>query len=459
MTRMRSLLFVTTVVLYIACSGVAFGLMGDDGDFEFTKSVDKIAAVWGDEVTYTYTVSNDNEVDLYNITITDDNGTPDDPSDDFTLGPIDKLSPGESEQLTATVPLTPMCGDQEKARVDLIAGQQYLAGEIVAYVKDDQLRVLITTQDGWKLVETHLYVNVGSECKPPAKAAPGRFTFKHDELNRATSDEYVIDLPDLEPGDVVTLAVHAVVEKLFIDDDDISHYQEETAWGEGEPLGTAWGMYFCFEICPPEPCERCVTNTAVVSAYRPDASGEQQLYWQDSDTATVCVFLSGDVYDVSGTVRLDQSVFGITESSPRANVPVDLFTTDGTLLASVATDAAGNYTFEGAPPKDLIVRVPLNIFIRGRAVYPLTSPDAAVSVVDEDVTDVDFLYAFLNSQRGYEVEFAESEPVSGDDPDCDGGYGESQEDEPVLTDEPDDALDRPGPGNGNGNDRGRGNRR
>lgn len=136
-----------------------------------------------------------------------------------------------------------------------------------------------------------------------------------------------------------------------------------------------------------------------------------------------------------------------------------LFTIDGTLLATVATDAAGSYTFEGAPPKDLIVRVPLKIFIRGRAAYPLTSPDAAVSVADENVTGVDFLYSFLNSQLGYEVQFTESEPVSGDDPDCDGDCGESPEDEPALTDDPGDAVDRPGLRNGNGNDRGRGNRR
>ena len=42
----------------------------------------------------------------------------------------------------------------------------------------------------WRLEETHLYV--GDE--PPAKSAPGKFTYKHEELGGNASDVYTVGL-------------------------------------------------------------------------------------------------------------------------------------------------------------------------------------------------------------------------------------------------------------------------
>ena len=56
-----------------------------------------------DQVTYTYTVTNTGGVTVNNIVVTDDNGTPTIPGDDFTVGTIASLAPGKSATLTATV--------------------------------------------------------------------------------------------------------------------------------------------------------------------------------------------------------------------------------------------------------------------------------------------------------------------------------------------------------------------
>ena len=58
------------------------------------------------DVTFTYEVTNTGEVDLFDITVVDDNGTPADSSDDFLVGTIDELGVGESATLTATVEVT-----------------------------------------------------------------------------------------------------------------------------------------------------------------------------------------------------------------------------------------------------------------------------------------------------------------------------------------------------------------
>lgn len=58
--------------------------------------------VVGSPVTWTYEVRNTGNVALANVTVTDDNGTPDNTTDDFVVGIIDNLAPGASVTLTWT---------------------------------------------------------------------------------------------------------------------------------------------------------------------------------------------------------------------------------------------------------------------------------------------------------------------------------------------------------------------
>lgn len=68
-----------------------------------TKVAGTATIVFGQPVTYTYRVTNTGGTVLTNIVVTDDNGTPAILSDDFTVGTVASLSPGEVKTLTATV--------------------------------------------------------------------------------------------------------------------------------------------------------------------------------------------------------------------------------------------------------------------------------------------------------------------------------------------------------------------
>lgn len=66
------------------------------------KTANKAWVTASESVTYTYTVVNDGVVTLSNVTISDDNGTPGVPSDDFVVGTIPSLAAGASHTVTVT---------------------------------------------------------------------------------------------------------------------------------------------------------------------------------------------------------------------------------------------------------------------------------------------------------------------------------------------------------------------
>jgi hypothetical protein len=133
--------------------------------------------------------------------------------------------------------------------VTLWAGQHIDAGTVTVATDGENLIVTYNVTEPWGLKETHLYV--GTE--PPSKMAPGRFPYKHEHLDGATVDEYVIPLSDLDVGcdDTLYIAAHAAL------DSDEPGYGGETGWGEGQPSGKGWSMYFSVTItCGCEmPCE------------------------------------------------------------------------------------------------------------------------------------------------------------------------------------------------------------
>jgi hypothetical protein len=74
------------------------------------KSADKTVIQPGGVVTYTYVVMNNSANTITSITVKDDNGTPNDPGDDFVVGTIASLSSGASQTFTKTVTVPmPMC--------------------------------------------------------------------------------------------------------------------------------------------------------------------------------------------------------------------------------------------------------------------------------------------------------------------------------------------------------------
>jgi hypothetical protein len=87
--------------LQAACDGVPLIVL--------TTTVSKSPVTPGESVTLTYQVQNPSPELLNNVTISDDNGTPDWPADDVVVAVIPTLAPGDVQQVTRVVfaPSTP----------------------------------------------------------------------------------------------------------------------------------------------------------------------------------------------------------------------------------------------------------------------------------------------------------------------------------------------------------------
>jgi len=96
---------------------------------------------------------------------------------------------------------------------DLIAGQQYDAGDILVWNDGDYLHVNFTTADDWSLKETHLHVATSVSGIPQTKKGnpiPGQFDYKEDHDPMVTWFEY--EIPNTwDVDDVLYIAAHAVV--------------------------------------------------------------------------------------------------------------------------------------------------------------------------------------------------------------------------------------------------------
>jgi hypothetical protein len=77
---------------------------------QIVKTASPTMAVFGQQVTFTYVVTNTGNVALTNVKVVDDNGTPSWTSDDFTVGTVALLAPGASQTFTSTrIPPAPVC--------------------------------------------------------------------------------------------------------------------------------------------------------------------------------------------------------------------------------------------------------------------------------------------------------------------------------------------------------------
>ena len=68
------------------------------------------------------------------------------------------------------------------------------------------------TDSDWRLGTTHLYVGDNR----PRKLSPGRFPYKHENLDCVSSDEYLIDLDvmGISSGDNIYIAAHGEVSRI-----------------------------------------------------------------------------------------------------------------------------------------------------------------------------------------------------------------------------------------------------
>lgn len=138
------------------------------------------------------------------------------------------------------------CGDS--IIVDLIAGQNYMAGYVEVYNDADYLYVKYMAADGWQITETHLAVANTLEGIPQTKKGNpknGQFPYKMEHDPAVTEYTYVIDL-DWDICEELFIAAHAVVQTV---DGEGYVTGEETAWGYGEDFpGKNWAMYFNYEV-------------------------------------------------------------------------------------------------------------------------------------------------------------------------------------------------------------------
>ena len=149
--------------------------------------------------------------------------------------------------LIMTFVLTPLVCSAHTAQdpeiSPLIAGQNIPVGDVSIWNNDENLYVKYQTNRPWHMRETHLYIGT---TLPPSPISPGRFPYKHEDLNLVLEDTYTISLAELgiQPEDWVYIMAHAVVA-------NIATGESETAWKEGMPVdqpGHGWAMYNTYQI-------------------------------------------------------------------------------------------------------------------------------------------------------------------------------------------------------------------
>jgi hypothetical protein len=141
--------------------------------------------------------------------------------------------------------------------VELVVGRKHIpVGELLVEVVGVNLVVTYTMdlvdpgEEGWELLETHLYVGV----ELPEKSAPGQFPYG-PESDYATADGFTIPLSVLPASDSYFIAAQAEI-GMVVDGEpfpDSEEQIEETAWAWTEedlsiPPGKNWATYFEFEV-------------------------------------------------------------------------------------------------------------------------------------------------------------------------------------------------------------------
>lgn len=120
--------------------------------------------------------------------------------------------------------------------VNLIAGQNHIAGSVTIDIDGDSLVLTYTTNMDWTIDATHLHITSCEDEGFPTTGSNnpkiGHFEYSSTHADGVTEVIYEINLSDVT--EEFCFAAHA----------EVSGISEETAWAEGDDFGgNSWAMY------------------------------------------------------------------------------------------------------------------------------------------------------------------------------------------------------------------------
>jgi hypothetical protein len=189
---------------------------------------------------------------------------------------------------------------------DLFAGQSVDVGSVTVANDDQNIYVTFSTDAGWFLTETHLYV---MDYAATSRLAPGQAPFKSGALSNASSFTFAV--PFDACGGTVYIQAHAAVVKVNELGEVIGG---ETAYGgeiskpkKGSWFGTIDYFVECCEIVEP-PVKECKGETAWAEGSRYVSQGNWATFTPYVANSTVTLF-AGQFNNI-GTVHFSEVLDG-----------------------------------------------------------------------------------------------------------------------------------------------------
>lgn len=163
--------------------------------------------------------------------------------------------PAEDMSLKSTATISPVIiNEGASVSVDLIAGQNTIAGNVSVTFDKDFVHVKYTTINGWMLDEAHLWVGSNLSMMPQTNSGnpkPGLFPYKSGLLYGATSYSFSIPWSDFggyeaNCGNILYMAAHAALHKM----NSNGSVNSQTGWGNGSQINDngSWAMYFSLQF-------------------------------------------------------------------------------------------------------------------------------------------------------------------------------------------------------------------
>ncbi len=151
---------------------------------------------------------------------------------------LDKKSKIKNNNVEVTESNNTTSNDTEEhcKTVNLIAGQNHIAGTVTIDIEGDHLIVTYTTNSDWNIDATHLHItsceNNGFPTTGSNNPKVGNFEYSSTHESGITEVVYAISLSDVT--EEFCFAAHA----------EVNGPSEETAWAEGEEFGgNSWAMF------------------------------------------------------------------------------------------------------------------------------------------------------------------------------------------------------------------------